>query len=41
MGGGESELVCDLKDRDASMRYGDVDGRGVNGMSTAGRKEGA
>ena len=41
MGGGECELVCDLKDRDASMRYGDVDGRGVNGMSTAGRKEGA
>ena len=41
MGGGESELVGDLKDRDASTWYGDVNGRGVNGMNIPGGKEGA
>ena len=41
MGGGESKLVCDLKDRDASTWYGDVNGRGVNGINTPGGKEGA
>lgn len=40
MDGGESE-VRDLKERDASTWYGDVNGRGVNGMNTPGGKEGA
>ena len=39
-GGGESE-VRDLKDREASTWYSDVDGRGVSGMNTPGGKEGA
>ena len=41
MGGGESELVRDLKNRDASTWYGEVNGRGINGMITPGGKEGA
>ena len=41
VGGGESELVRDLKDRDASTWYGDVNGRGVNDINTPGGKEGA
>ena len=41
MGGGRVSEVHDLKHRDASMWYGDVNGRGVSSMNTPGGKEGA